>query len=201
MLLEKITCRVCEKEITKYSKSGLCSSCSAKERNKNPENNPNFKDGRSLKKYYCIDCNKEINWQTWFEGNKVCRSCASRIQLKNNNHLLGFDKSGKNNPMFGIHRFGKDNPNYKENKEFRSYPLGWNNTYKEQIRFRDNYTCQNCGVPEIECKVKLHVHHIDYCKTNLDPNNLVSLCHNCHAKTTVSKPEKIKFWVEYYKRI
>lgn len=25
------------------------------------KNNPNFKDGRTLKKYYCIDCNRIVS--------------------------------------------------------------------------------------------------------------------------------------------
>ena len=31
-----------------------------------------------------------------------------------------------------------------------------------------------------ELKEKLHVHHIDFNKENLDENNLVSLCRSCH---------------------
>ena len=34
--------------------------------------------------------------------------------------------------------------NFKPNKEFRPYPLGWTKTFKEQIRYRDRYKCQNC---------------------------------------------------------
>jgi len=34
---------------------------------------PSYIDGRTLKKYYCIDCRKEIVY-----GAKRCRSCASR---------------------------------------------------------------------------------------------------------------------------
>jgi len=203
MLLEKLTCKVCSKEITKYSKSGMCKSCQTKLRFSIPENNPMFgihrygensphyKNGISLEKHYCIDCNKEIKR---FKSER-CIKCSHKNRIHKSDCGCASCKAKRGETK------GINNPNYKENKDFRPYPLGWSNTYKEQIRFRDNYTCQNCGVPEVECKVKLHVHHIDYCKSNLDPNNLVSLCHNCHAKTTVSKPEKVRYWIEYYRRI
>ena len=38
------------------------------------KNHPNFKHGKSSKKHYCIDCNKEISWRA-----KRCKSCANKI--------------------------------------------------------------------------------------------------------------------------
>ena len=80
-------------------------------------------------------------------------------------------------------RVGKKHPQWQGGKSFEPYPLGWNKTHREQIRYRDKYTCQLCGVPEIECNKKLNVHHIDYDKKNINPENLVSLCNSCHTKT------------------
>jgi hypothetical protein len=98
----------------------------------------------------------------------------------------------------GISRPGSLNPNWKGGLKQKNYPLGWNRIYTEQVRNRDNYTCQECGVPEVECITKLHVHHIDFNKHNIDLDNLISLCHSCHAKTTVSKLEKVQYWTNYY---
>jgi len=53
---------------------------------------------------------------------------------------------------------------------------------REQIRYRDGYKCKICGVPEIECRRKLNVHHIDCNKENLRIENLISLCVSCHMK-------------------
>jgi len=39
------------------------------------------------------------------------------------------------------------------------------------------------------------VHHIDYCKTNCDPENLISLCLSCHAKTGAGKRH---VWVNFF---
>jgi len=47
---------------------GRCHKC----KYKNPKNHPRYKDGCSLKKYYCIDCKKEINYRS-----KRCKHCAS----------------------------------------------------------------------------------------------------------------------------
>lgn len=74
------------------------------------------------------------------------------------------------------------------------YPLGWTNTFREQIRQRDGYKCQICGIPEIECNTKLIVHHIDYNKYNINKDNLITLCRKCHTKTNYNR----EYWVSYF---
>ncbi len=64
------------------------------------------------------------------------------------------------------------------------YGPDWTEELKEYIRARDDYTCQECDKSPL---VKLHVHHIDYDKSNSDPNNLISLCHRCHAHTNARR--------------
>lgn len=51
---------------------------------------------------------------------------------------------------------------------------------KAQILYRDGYKCQNCG----KTKCKLEVHHIVFkSKGGSDePENLITLCHDCHWK-------------------
>ena len=79
------------------------------------------------------------------------------------------------------------NPMWKGGITFNPYPLGWNKTFKEQIRYRDRYKCMVCGMPEVENGRRLDVHHIDYDKNNLEHTNLISLCHSCHPKTNVHR--------------
>lgn len=79
---------------------------------------------------------------------------------------------------------------------FEPYPLGWNRIHREQIRNRDGYKCQLCGVHEVECSRRLHVHHIDYNKENIDPKNLISLCLSCHMKTNYNR----EYWITYFYR-
>jgi hypothetical protein len=44
--------------------------------NQKGKNNNNFKDGRTLKIYKCIVCNKKIQWHAYVYGTKKCKSCA-----------------------------------------------------------------------------------------------------------------------------
>ena len=89
---------------------------------------------------------------------------------------------------------GKNHWNWQDGKSFEPYPLGWTNTFKEQIRYRDGYKCQVCGCPEVENGRKLDVHHKDYNKNNLDSKNLVSLCKSCHMRTNFNREK----WIEYF---
>ncbi len=95
----------------------------------------------------------------------------------------------------GLSHEGEKSHFWKGGISFEPYPLGWNKTFKEQIRYRDGYRCQLCGVPEIECIKKLHVHHKDYVKKNIEPSNLISLCNSCHVKTNCNR----EYWIRYFK--
>jgi len=64
---------------------------------KNPKNHPMYKDGRTLKKYYCLDCGKKVSYKS-----KRCQSCNCKNKFK-----LGIlNNKGKNNPNFkdGLYR-------------------------------------------------------------------------------------------------
>ena len=58
--------------------------------------------------------------------------------------------------------------------------LGFCNV-REYVLYRDGHTCQCCKGKSKDNK--LHVHHIESRKTGGDaPNNLITLCSECHAK-------------------
>lgn len=84
--------------------------------------------------------------------------------------------------------------NWRGGKSFEPYPFGWTKTYKEQIRCRDGHKCQLCGINEVDCGRKLHVHHKDYNKENIDESNLISLCLKCHIKTNSNRD----YWCDYF---
>ena len=100
---------------------------------------------------------------------------------------------GKNNPMYGID--GKKSPNWQGGKSFEPYGLKFNERLKEQIRKRDNHRCQECLHSQKWLGYKLPIHHIDYNKQNNNPNNLISLCKNCHGKTNFERED----WIKYFK--
>ena len=89
------------------------------------------------------------------------------------------------------------NANWHGGVSFIPYSTDFNKKLKLEIRKRDNYTCQECGITETELKCKLHIHHIDYCKTNCNENNLMSLCSKCHKKTNFERED----WTEYYLQV
>lgn len=124
-------------------------------------------------KHYCCDCGVRIGRKDRFR----CWECDCKQRSKRH--------SGENNPF------------WEGGKSYELYPMGWNKTCKEQIRRRDEYKCQLCGVPEVESSFRLHVHHIDYDKKNLSPENLISLCQSCHMKTNFRREE----WVQKFKQL
>ena len=67
-------------------------------------------------------------------------------------------------------------------KEYQQGPQLEFDNVKAYIRWRDGYSCQNCGARGAD--VRLEVHHIRH---RMDggsdrPDNLVTLCHECHRR-------------------
>ena len=85
----------------------------------------------------------------------------------------------------------ENHPQWQGGKSFEPYGLEFNEKLKELLRERDKYCCRLCSVRED--KVKLHIHHIDYDKTNNNPTNLISLCINCHMRTNHNRNRWNKF--------
>ncbi len=50
------------------------------------KNNPRFKDGRTLKKYYCIICDKKISYNSAIYSNARCGKCAIYPSRKGKNN-------------------------------------------------------------------------------------------------------------------
>jgi len=93
---------------------------------------------------------------------------------------------------------GPDSSAWKGGSSFAPYPIGWTNKFKELIRERDGYRCVECGKQQDEEGKSLSVHHIDYDKANLDPKNLITLCHSCHSKTNLHDRE---YWTQYFRAL
>jgi hypothetical protein len=109
-------------------------------------------------------------------------------------------KKGEKNPMFGKpsptigkHLFEMEkNPMWKGGKSFEIYGIEFNKELKTNIRKRDNFSCRICS------KNGFITHHIDYNKKNNKPENLITLCRNCHAKTNHNNRES---WINYFNKL
>lgn len=89
---------------------------------------------------------------------------------------------------------GDRNPNWKDGTAYEPYNYLFNEVLKEQVRDRDNRTCQLCGVTENELHRKLSVHHIDYDKHNSASNRLISLCPRCNSRVNSNR----QYWKKYF---
>lgn len=165
---------------------------------------------RKNPKQFCLDCKKEIDY-----GLKRCLSCYNKSRekitlcvdceqvLKDSRQLRcrkcdntrrWNDKQYKKNVSKSISLSLGGTGISRRKSCYKEYGGKFDDRLKEQIRFRDKYICQVCGCSQLENGKQLDVHHVDYTKQNCDVNNLVALCHSCHAKTKTNRNE----WISYF---
>ena len=91
---------------------------------------------------------------------------------------------------------GENNPNWKGGVSIEPYCHVWSDKqYKESIKERDYYKCQN---PSCNNKSdKLTGHHINYNKKNCAPGNIITLCVSCNGRANANR----KSWSRFYKHI
>jgi len=178
----------------------------------------NWKGGNKTKN--CLTCNKEIKvmpalfirkkfcskdcmheYQRRYRKEVLCTWCKKKLKrslshIRYSNAFCSFECRFEHMKTTG-QLFGEleDNPNWQDGKSFEPYGIEFNRKLKEQIRKRDNYTCQECGFTQKQLGYKLYVHHIDYNKQNNSSNNLISLCKQCHSQTNFNRTD----WTTYFK--
>lgn len=208
----KTYCYDCHKQMPQNSKGKRCNKCHQNYIKKNPIKSANYKDGRTLQKYYCKNYGIEIHWHTFCYGTGFCLSCSISKERNGNykhgrcfnNKCIDCDKIISyynkrcrkcDSIQTSLRQQGSKNSFWKGGSSTVDYPIEWTKNFKDKIRARDNFTCQECGKKQVECRTKLHVHHIDYDKENLDPKNLISLCSKCHAQANGNR----KYWKKHFK--
>ncbi len=98
---------------------------------------------------------------------------------------------------------GKNNHNYTtgRSKYFTTIRYGddWE-AIRMLIYKRDNYTCQECGLKQEDCKYTFHVHHIIPFLISLDNSmkNLTTLCPPCHKRVESKTIKQIKMGVKQF---
>jgi len=133
------------------------------------------------------------------EGNKgkiISEETRRRTSkaMMGNHHNLGSKRTDEARRNMSASQQGISIDEWEDFALYDSYGDEFNNRLREQIRERDSYVCQECGIAQDQLDRRLAVHHIDYDKTNNDPNNLISLCQSCHSKTNFNR----KDWIDYF---
>lgn len=132
-----------------------------------------------------IPWNKELKGfgkEFGFQKGHPLYSNSLKIWKENGGIVWNKGKNMLSYPQCGFQK-GEKHINWNNGSSFEPYGLEFNEDLKEVIRNRDRRKCFICEKTELDNGEKLKVHHIDYCKQNNDPQNLISLCKNCHSKT------------------
>lgn len=171
-------CFDCGIELSIYSennKSIRCRSCENKRRHKLNifnifgKNNPNYIDSRCSKKYYCIDCKKQISLTSALYGNKRCNSCHGKYKIPTFGKL---PTHGKRIEYNGIkfrssweYKFALwcDKNNIKWNYESKTFDLG-NTTYTPDFYLSEfNLWIEIKGYWRDKAKEKFELFKQKYC--------------------------------------
>lgn len=93
-------------------------------------------------------------------------------------------------------RSNKNHWNWQGGISKHGYCDAWSDKeYKEAIKERDNYKCQNPECWGIKCI--LSIHHINYNKEDCHPSNLITLCLSCNTRANFNKDK----WGKLFKKI
>lgn len=116
---------------------------------------------------------------------------APSVEVKIQEHLSAINRVMKILPISEIHIETAEFDTQRLKAMENSKPLPVGEDYqkgemydsfnvRQYVLKRDNYTCQCCKKHK---EIKLHVHHIESRKTGSNtPNNLITLCKDCHEK-------------------
>lgn len=76
---------------------------------------------------------------------------------------------------------GKKHWNWKGGAKYLPYGPDYTHALRAEIRKRDNYTCQRCGISQGDLSYTIHIHHLDHNKFNNHPSNLACACARCNT--------------------
>ena len=130
----------------------------------------NYKNSKTKLEFICNKKHKfKMTWDNFYQSRNRCPVCYKE------------------------NRIGENNPNWKGGLSYEPYCCVWFDIeYKESIKQRDNYTCQNESCRKISNKICIH--HINYIKKDCNPENLITVCFSCNARANFNR----KYWKEYY---
>lgn len=115
----------------------------------------------------------------------VCKNCLQRLNYKgytnNKNEIYNNFQLEQYFDEYGSTKFSKT-PEYTETSSpLNLYPKNFSK-FANSIKAIAKWKCEECGLDLSGDRHLLHVHHIDYDKSNNHPSNLQVLCIRCHAE-------------------
>jgi hypothetical protein len=177
---QHINCSYCGKLITRRiqpSKMGEHNFCG-------DDCNYKFKT-KLMPELYCAYCNvlitRHLTPRELAQNNHFCCHKHNNLFKKGKPHYWGTWNKGLNHFIDSRCIGGDKHHLWKGGLSFQPYSPAFNKYLKQQIKERDNYTCQLCFHHKDD-GIILAIHHIDFDKQNCDPDNLITLCHKCNLK-------------------
>lgn len=129
------------------------------------------------------------------KGNKHSIEVRKKISKNNGRYWLGKIRTDETKQKIRDSLKGEKSNLWKGGISCEPYSIDWTNSLRISIRERDKYTCKICG--EKQGDKTFHIHHIDYNKKNSNPDNLITLCRNCHMKTNLDRQN----WIKYFQNL
>jgi len=99
-----------------------------------------------------------MSWKQWMRGKSMPPETRKRLSLATSGHRHWHWMGGIGSMPYS-HQF--------------------QNHIRHEVRRRDKYSCQKCGIKDVH----ISVHHIDKNKLNDELTNLVCMCKSCHTQT------------------
>jgi len=188
-------CKICGKRMEVYAsalKNNAVKYCSMRCRNKG------MRKKRITKK--CMQCGKSFKvLAARVKLYNIGKYCSRKCYEKSLKKRIFSKEWRKRISKTQSERY-KDktiHPSWLGGKSFEPYGLTFNLELRNKIRQRDHNACQECGIRQNKLKRRLTCHHIDYCKQNNLPSNLITLCETCHAKTNYKR----SYWEKHFQAI
>lgn len=124
-----------------------------------------------------------------------CVNCSKVVRLRKSHIERGerlFCSMDCKNLFHAKEMDGEGNSNWIGGVSFLPYASSFTKKLKRKIIARDKNSCGICGrVVEKNYRgfsFNLVIHHIDYNKNNSSPENLMTLCCQCHGRTHYNRP-------------